>query len=70
MQTKLLLSPQFRCDGRTAPPFAKNAKGQGAGNFRDAYRPVLYQIEPGERKFWPSPQTAWVRPWLSMPISK
>src|ERR1700719_3926106 len=26
------------------------------------YRPLLYQIEPGDLKFWPSPHTACVRP--------
>jgi len=34
------------------------------------YRLWLYQIDPGERKFRPSPQTAWVWPSLSIAVSK
>ena len=34
MGARLLLSQQFRCDGRTTPPFAKDAKGTLKFKFR------------------------------------
>jgi len=46
----IILSPQFRCDRRTAPPFAKNAKGQ-------APLKIKFGEYAGHGKAGPAPQT-------------
>src|SRR5271167_774110 len=71
---RLRTSPLKPKDGLSGPPagLRKERERPDQPSVRKTgtlvYRPLLYQIEPGDLKFKPSPQTAWVRPWLSMPI--